>query len=262
MVVPAATRTPIAAILRSGRRARRQPARPRSARGPGRCEPERGTGRDHRLLEPADVVDDADRLGQPDDRVADQLARAVPGDLAAAVDVDDGRAVQRALVRLGPLAGGVDLACSSSSTQARGCPGDLGVHDALQVPGALVVQVLDDRAAGRGTPESRRRVYVDHSRASAPWTAEATVARTSGSLNTKPSAVSRSGTTYMSPSSCSASSPRAVRSITVGARKKHRRPQRPGQGVGELGVRAGSGIVRLYGPRACAVVAAQRTTPR
>ena len=66
-----------------------------------------GADRDQRLLDPADVVDDLDVVGERDDRVADQLAGAVEGDLAAAVDVDDRRAagVERPLVRVGALAG-------------------------------------------------------------------------------------------------------------------------------------------------------------
>ena len=59
---------------------------------------------DEQPLEAAHVRDDVDGLGQAHDRVADELARAVPRDLAAAVDVDDGRAVGRPLVRLGALA--------------------------------------------------------------------------------------------------------------------------------------------------------------
>ena len=59
---------------------------------------------DQALLDAPHVVDDVDRVGQLDDRVADELAGAVPGDLAAAVDVDDGGAVERTLVRLGALA--------------------------------------------------------------------------------------------------------------------------------------------------------------
>ena len=52
--------------------------------------------------------DDVDRLGQAHDRIADELARSVPRDLAAAVDVDDRRAVGRALVPRGAGAGRVD----------------------------------------------------------------------------------------------------------------------------------------------------------
>src|SRR3712207_7598361 len=57
-----------------------------------------GADLDQRLLEPADVGDHVDRVGQRDDGVADQLTGAVPGDLAPAVDVDDRRPVERPLV--------------------------------------------------------------------------------------------------------------------------------------------------------------------
>ncbi|MGH3363746.1 MAG: hypothetical protein ACRDOW_03385, partial [Nocardioidaceae bacterium] len=62
---------------------------------------------DQRLLQPSDVVDDLDVVGEPDDGVADELPRAVEGDLAAAVDVHDRCAAgDRPFVRLGALAGG------------------------------------------------------------------------------------------------------------------------------------------------------------
>ena len=68
------------------------PAAARDARG---GDAEVGAHADQRLLEAAHVVDDEHVVGQPHDRVADQLARAVEGDLAAAVDVDDRGAVGR-----------------------------------------------------------------------------------------------------------------------------------------------------------------------
>src|SRR5690606_40179831 len=49
-----------------------------------------GDGADHRLLQHPDVGDDVDRVGQFDHGVAGELPRPVPGDLAPAVDVDDG----------------------------------------------------------------------------------------------------------------------------------------------------------------------------
>ena len=53
---------------------------------------------DEDALEPAHVADHVDRLGEAQDRVADELAGTVPGDLAAAVDVDDGGSVGRPFV--------------------------------------------------------------------------------------------------------------------------------------------------------------------
>ena len=108
IVTPCATRMPMAATLRSGpcpSASTHTPLRPSTRVG---RDAELGADVDEQLLQPAHVRDDVDRLGQPHDRVADELARTVPGDLAAAVDVDDRRAVPRPLVRLGALAGGVD----------------------------------------------------------------------------------------------------------------------------------------------------------
>ncbi len=107
-VTPRATRMPIAATLRSGPRssARTQtPLRP-STRVVGQAQ--LGADVDEQLLGAPHVRDHVDRVGQQHDRVADELPRPVPGDLAAAVHVDDRRAVERALPRLGALARGVD----------------------------------------------------------------------------------------------------------------------------------------------------------
>ena len=79
IVTPRATRTPIAATLRSGRTRRRLVGgHPHAAAAldPAGGQPEAGADLDQRLLEPADVGDDVDRVGQRDDRVADQLTRA------------------------------------------------------------------------------------------------------------------------------------------------------------------------------------------
>ena len=95
IVTPRLTRMPMArdlAVRARGRRRRTQtPLRP-STRAV--VDAEVGAHADQRLLEPAHVGDDVDGVGQPHDRVADELARAVPGDLAAAVDVDDRGAVE------------------------------------------------------------------------------------------------------------------------------------------------------------------------
>src|SRR4029077_607165 len=66
---------------------------------------------DEGVFEPADVGHDVDRVGELRDRVAGELARPVPGDPAAAVDVEhlgNAGAGHRALPRLRPLARGVD----------------------------------------------------------------------------------------------------------------------------------------------------------
>ena len=95
IVTPRLTRMPIAAILRSGRAVAgsacsQTPLRPGTR---AVVTPRSAHARDQRLLEPAHVVDDEDVVGQPHDRVADELAGPVEGDLAAAVDLDDRGAV-------------------------------------------------------------------------------------------------------------------------------------------------------------------------
>jgi hypothetical protein len=62
---------------------------------------------DEQLLDAAHVGDNVDWLRQAHDRVADELARAVPGDFSAPVDVDDGCAVVGPFKRLGAPAGRV-----------------------------------------------------------------------------------------------------------------------------------------------------------
>ena len=102
---PRLTRMPMAATLRSGRpRPDVGSARSHTPLRPGTravSTPEVAADADQGLLEAAYVVDDLDVVGQRDDRVADQLAGTVEGDLAAAVDVDHRSAagVGRPLVR-------------------------------------------------------------------------------------------------------------------------------------------------------------------
>ena len=61
---------------------------------------------DHGFLKALHVGNDVDGLGQRDDRIADQLAGPVPGNVAAAVDINDRRARigDRAVKRGGALA--------------------------------------------------------------------------------------------------------------------------------------------------------------
>ena len=111
---------PIAAILRAGRPS------PPGTHTPDRpstrpvLQPERGAHRDQRILKAANEIHHVERLGQPDDRIADQLAGAVPGDLAAAVGVDH-RACRR------PGARAVRCACPrcrpADARAAAGCRG-------------------------------------------------------------------------------------------------------------------------------------------
>ena len=77
-------------------------------------------------------------VGQPHDRVADQLPGSVEGDLAAAVDVDDRHRLPPSST--GRSCGSVRLpavktgGCSSSSTVSGSTRDDVGVHLALQLP--------------------------------------------------------------------------------------------------------------------------------
>ena len=77
---------------------------------PRRGHAEVGAGPDQGLLQGADVGDDIDRLAERDDRVADQLAGTMPGDLAAPVNFDHRRAgiADGTVQRAGPLARGID----------------------------------------------------------------------------------------------------------------------------------------------------------
>ena len=162
IVTPRLTRMPSAAILRSGRlpvagsSARSQtPLRPGHAGG---GDAEVGADPDQRLLDPAYVVDDHDVVGQRDDRVADQLAGAVEGDRAAAVDVDDRRAgrVGGTVVRLGALAGGEDRRVLEQQRRVGlVAVGDALVHLALEVPRGEVVERC------RRARTSRRRAYAE-----------------------------------------------------------------------------------------------------
>ena len=102
-----------------------------------------GTDPDHHVLEVPHVGHDVDRLRQPDDRVPHDLARPVPGDLPAAVDVDHRRPVERPLVGFGALAGRVDRGVLQQQHGVGLVAGDhLGVELPLDVPGTLVVDVI------------------------------------------------------------------------------------------------------------------------
>ena len=91
---------------------------------------------DEHALESAHVADHVDRFGEPEDRVADELARPVPGDLAAAVDIDDGGAVGRPFVGLGAFAGGVHRrVLEEDDGIGRPACDDGGVHGTLLIEG-------------------------------------------------------------------------------------------------------------------------------
>jgi hypothetical protein len=71
---------------------------------------------------------------QAHDRIADELAGTVPGDLAAAVDVDDGRAVRRPLVRAVRAPAVKTASCSSSSSVSGRAPATTSAWIALERP--------------------------------------------------------------------------------------------------------------------------------
>ena len=120
---------------------------------PAGGQPELGAHVDQQLLGTPDVRDHVDRVGQPDDRVADELPRAVPGDLPAAVHVHHRGAVHRPVPRLGALAGGVDAGVLQQQHRVALLAGHHRlVQPALLVPGGLVVE---QAGADGGQPGSR-----------------------------------------------------------------------------------------------------------
>ena len=110
MVTPRLTRMPRAAILRSGPFVVGAQPHAAAARHPRGLDPEVATDADQGLLHPAYVVDHLDVVRESDDGVADQLAGAVEGDQAAAVDVDHRGTpgIGRAVAGRGALTGGED----------------------------------------------------------------------------------------------------------------------------------------------------------
>ena len=94
---------------------------------------------DQRLLQAPHVVDDVEGLREPDDRVADELAGAVPGDATAPVDVDDGGAVHGPVLGPGAAAGRVHRAVLQQHQHVRAAVAAGGGVGALGVPGGEVV---------------------------------------------------------------------------------------------------------------------------
>ena len=99
---------PMAAILRSGpfrQPVIQTPARPLIRHGVDAVVGHHG---DHDGLETFHVVADAGAVLELEDRVGDKLARAVPGQFAAAVHGHDGGAVEGPFVVLREFAGRID----------------------------------------------------------------------------------------------------------------------------------------------------------
>ena len=110
----------------------------------------------------ADVGDDVHRLGQAHDRVPDELARSVPRDLSASVDVDDGCAVGRALVPRGPRAGGIHrLVLEEQEVSGRVSRDDLGMDPALERPAFEVRDVVRRQADRLDVEHVRSFAYGD-----------------------------------------------------------------------------------------------------
>ena len=87
--------------------------------------------------------DDVDGVGQSHDRVADELPRAVPGDLAAAIDINDRGAVKGALKWFGAAAGGVDrLVLEEEDGVGEFARNDLRVDRALELPAGEVLNCV------------------------------------------------------------------------------------------------------------------------
>ena len=168
IVTPRLTRMPMAAILRSGRGAPELVEEPASSQTPLRpgtravVTPRSAHTADQRLLEAADEVDDQHVVGEPHDRVADELAGAVEGDLAAAVDLDHRGAVGGTLVGLGALAGRVDG----------------GVLEQQHGAGSTRDHLRRAPRAGAPTPRGSRRAARPASRRPVRSPDEANLART------------------------------------------------------------------------------------
>src|SRR4051794_19753445 len=100
------------AVRRTAVRSGRRVAHPDAAAplDPAAGDADLVAGPDERLLDQPYVGDDVDGVAELDDRVSHELTRAMPGDLAAPVDVDHGcaRVGERTVEWAGALARGVD----------------------------------------------------------------------------------------------------------------------------------------------------------
>ena len=97
---------------------------------------------DHGLFQRAHVGDHVQRLAELDDRVSGQLPGTVPGDLAAAVHVDDrrSRVAERPVGHRRPLAGRVHRLVLEQQAAVGNLVGHApGVHAPLQIPALAVL---------------------------------------------------------------------------------------------------------------------------
>jgi hypothetical protein len=146
---------------------RGQPDAGASLHPTGAREAHVGDHGDQRLLETADVLDDVQRNRERHEGVADELTGTVPGDEAAAVDIDDGGAVRGPVRRAGPLARGIDRRVLEKHEDVRtGAVAPGGGVRALGVPGRAVLDEAElfDGQRPRGCPAGSRAVvpHTDH----------------------------------------------------------------------------------------------------
>ena len=127
----------------------------------GLVDAERAQHIDEHALEPTHMGDDIDGLDEADDRISHELPGAVPGDLAAAIDVDHGSPVLWALLRFRPLSRGVHRLMLEEDQCIRTCTSDdIGVDTALKIPSVEVR--YGRRSESRGEDlEHRRTAFLE-----------------------------------------------------------------------------------------------------
>ena len=248
-VVARATRTPMAATLRAGRPSPAGTQTPERPSTRPTCRPTSVQTLISDFLDAPNVIDHVERLGQPDDRVADELARPVPGDLAAAVGVDDRSVVGRPLVGGGAPSRGVDRRVfeQQQRVERRRPPGRRRVPAAAaRRPGSRRCPSDGRRwrhcSSGSNSPSRRYNPNL-----AATWQRSGDIARRGGvaqrladgvvvELETRP-APARAGMARCPLSSASsANSPSAARIANPGTISGVAPVHRPAQRRGEFGV--------------------------
>lgn len=98
------------------------------------------TRANRRFLQPPDECDNIERLRQRNDRIDNELARAMPGNPSAAVDVDHAATVDRTVFRLGAPSGSEHVAVLQQQHGRLSLSrGNTGVYLALLIPCELIV---------------------------------------------------------------------------------------------------------------------------
>jgi hypothetical protein len=85
------------------------------------------------------MSNDVDRVGQGNDRVADQLPRTVPGDAPTAINVDHRGAVEGTIPELGATSGRIDRVVFEQENRRVTASRNRLVDLTLQGPRGLVV---------------------------------------------------------------------------------------------------------------------------